>query len=244
MSNALGRHAGKWTLVDTSIAVIGVSIGLILAVVVAPRSTAQAAAVAGTSITASGQSNAERAAASATLLVQSQECTPLRGTGTVLRSGLVLTNAHVLGGGTSFDVVTTDGRQHTTGRAQRSTDTDLASGSLPPGVPVIGLDLASHDPRPGDQVVIAGHPGGGPLRVRTASVVGARPGEGPDDPPMIIRLDLHLMPGESGSPIVGQDGRLVGIAYSSERGTDQALVIPASRIRHALADVRTATSRC
>ncbi len=80
--------------------------------------------------------------------------------------------------------------------------------------------------------------------MRTASVVGARPGRGPDDPPTIIRLDLHLLPGESGSPVVGQDGRLVGLAYSTEHRTDQALVIPVSRVRHALINVEAATARC
>jgi S1-C subfamily serine protease len=243
VSNALGKHVRRWTLVDTSIAVIGVSIGLMFAVLVAPASSAQVAAVAGTSITATDQSAAERAAASATLLLGAHDCEPLWGTGTVLQSGIVLTNAHVLGGGTSFDVVA-NGRSYSTGHAQRSGDTDLATGALPVGVSAVGLDLASHDPRPGDQVVIAGHPGGGPLRVRAASVVGARPGQGPDDPPTIIRLDLHLLPGESGSPVVGQDGRLVGIAYSTERDTDLALVIPVSRIRHALVNVEAATSRC
>jgi S1-C subfamily serine protease len=237
------RQLGQWNVVDSAIAVIGVSIGLIFAVVVAPRPSGQVA-VAGASITRTGQSDAERAAASATVLVGSHECVPLWGTGTVLRSGVVLTNAHVLGGGASFDVVTADGGHHSTGHAQRSSDTDLATGSAPPGVPTKGLELASGDPRPGDQVVIAGHPGGGRLRVRTASVVGARPGRGPDDPPTIIRLDVHLLPGESGSPVVGQDGRLEGIAYSTEHVTGQALVIPVSRIRHALADVETATSGC
>jgi S1-C subfamily serine protease len=239
----LERQLGRWNVVDTAIAVIGVSIGLIFAVVVAPRPVAQVA-VAGASITRTGQSDAERMAGGAAVLVQSHECVPLWATGTVLRSGIVVTNAHLLGGGTTFDVVTADGRNHPTGHAQRSSDTDLATGAVPSGVPAVGLDLASADPRPGDQVVIAGHPGGGPLRIRTASVVGARPGRGPDDPPTIIRLDVHLLPGESGSPVVGQDGRLEGVAYSTEHGTGQALIIPASRIRHALTDVATATSRC
>jgi S1-C subfamily serine protease len=243
VANALGKQLEKWSLVDTSIAVIGVSIGLIFAVLVAPSSSAQVA-VGGASITRTGQSSAEQAAADATVLVGADGCEPLWGTGTVLRSGIVLTNAHVLGGGTAFDVITTDGRRQGTGRAQRSTDTDLATGSRPAGVGGVGLEIASHDPRPGDQVVIAGHPGGGPLRVRTASVVGARPGRGPDDPPTIIRLDLHLLPGESGSPVVGQDRKLVGIAYSTENGTHLALVIPASRIRHALVNVETATAHC
>jgi S1-C subfamily serine protease len=243
VATALGKQLEKWSLVDTSIAVIGVSIGLIFAVLVAPRSSAQVA-VGGASITRAGQSSAEQAAADATVLVEAQECVPLWGTGTMLRSGIVLTNAHVLGGGTGFDVVTADGRRQPTGRAQRSTDTDLATGSAPAGAAGAGLELASHDPRPGDQVVIAGHPSGGPLRVRTAAVVGARPGRGPDDPPTIIRLDLHLLPGESGSPVVGQDGKLVGIAYSTEHGTDQALVIPASRIQHALVNVEAAPSHC
>src|SRR4051812_27565632 len=156
MSNASWSRPTRWNVVDTAIATIGVSIGLIVAVLITPASSAQVV-VDGSTVTRSGQATAEQSAASSTLLVGAHEGEPLWGTGTVLRSGIVLTNAHVLGGGTGFEVVTSDGARHATGRAQRSTDTDLASGSVPPAVAASGLDLASHDPRPGDQVVIAGH---------------------------------------------------------------------------------------
>jgi putative serine protease PepD len=226
------------------VAVVGAAIGVVIAMVIAPVSGAQVA-VEGASVNRGALVLVEERAAAATVLVKAQECQALTGTGTVLRSGLVVTNAHVLGGGSTFDLVTAGGSLEPTGRAQRSTDTDVATGAAPDDVVATrGLELAAHDPRPGDQVVIAGHPGGGPLRVRTGSVVGARPGRGPHDPPTVIRLDLHLLPGESGSPVVGLDGRLVGIAYSTEHGSDQALVIPVSQLRHALGDVATATRDC
>jgi S1-C subfamily serine protease len=228
----------------------GVAIGVVVALLIAPPTSADpgpggvGAQVGGVSIERDAQHRAETMAAAATVQVEARECEPLDGTGVVLRSGVVLTNAHVLGGGTRFTIVEPDGSRRSSGVAQSSVDTDVATGIAPPSASVIGLELATEDPHIGDQVVIAGHPRGGPLRVRPAAMAGARPGRGPHDPPTVLRLDVHLQPGESGSPVVDQQGRLVGLAYSTEHGTDAALVIPVSRIRHAMAGLVTASRHC
>ena len=85
-------------------------------------------------------------------------------------------------------------------------------------------------PRPGDGVTIVGYPTG----VRT--VTDARI-EGSIRPAGTARSCGSVPspePGQSGSPLVDRDGKLVGIAFAEDTVGGQGLAIPVSRVRASL----------
>jgi S1-C subfamily serine protease len=181
----------------------------------------------------------------ATVLVRATGCDEgLVGSGVILKSGDVLTNRHVLGGSTEFEVAGPSvDWQRLDGTVSSEEDVAVgplggASGGVSGGVngdfERVGLSFADDDPDVGAVVGLAGHPQGGDLRMRAATVEGYRDGIGPLDPPTILRLDVDVVHGESGSPVVDTAGHLVGIVYASEHGTGNGLVIPVSHLRLAL----------
>ncbi len=214
------------------------------AAAVSVRRPAPDVAVAGATLSRDPQPTIVDRLTAATVLVSADACDALDGTGVILSSGLVITNGHVLDGARTFEIETADGQVHETGNATRPTEGDLAAGAAPTGSERDGIELATDDPRPGDVVTVAGHPGGGALQVRTAEVVGAIAGSGRLDPPVIHRLDVVAVPGDSGSPVVDGQGRLVGLVYASERGSRSALVIPVSELRRALLTMEPARQQC
>ena len=245
------RYNGEMKAEEWRIAVVGVVAGL-CAVLVADQAAAVvggpddsvAAVVAGATLERDPSPEMVSLLRSATVKVRSEACGTLDGTGVILSSGLVLTNGHVLGGARSFLIETSDGQTHESGNATRPVATDLAAGIAPTGSEDEGLQLAADDPAAGDRVTVAGHADGGPLRVRTAEVEGAIVGTGRLDPPSVIRLDVVAVPGDSGSPVVDEDGRLVGLVYAAERNTRATLVIPVSELRRALLMMEPARQQC
>jgi putative serine protease PepD len=171
--------------------------------------------------------------------------------------GLVLTNFHVVGLGEDVQAGRPDDLDDATVLAAAPCD-DLAL------LEVEGLDgveplvLGSQDDiAQGDQVVALGYPAsasGGVSLTSTAGVVSAvrtslrKPT--PDAPRFdnLVQTDAPLNPGNSGGPLVGEDGKLIGVSTILFRGTqaapvtDQGYAVGVDRIRTVLEELREGRS--
>ena len=134
------------------------------------------------------------------------------GSGVVIGKNRVLTNAHNLHGD-DVTVTFADGRSAEAKPVGVDADGDLAvlevdTGNAPP------LDLGADAPGVGTPVVALGNPNGHGPRVTFGFVSGTgRTFRGPRGRRVAgaVEHTAPLMPGSSGGPIVGLDGRLLGI---------------------------------
>ena len=144
------------------------------------------------------------------------------GSGFVLRgSPLVLTCYHVVQGAKEIRVIF-EGREYVAKLLRQDPRNDLAVLSvaevaLQPedGLPV-DLDLGVH---PGESIFVIGYPLGEKLGGE-ASIVGGLVNAmvGPNDDPRLFRISAPLNPGNSGGPILNQQGQVVGVAVAMLRG--------------------------
>ena len=137
------------------------------------------------------------------------------GTGTaflVSDSGLAITNHHVVSGERLLTVAYSDGttREARVLREDSERDVALIQIAGPKSVP-IGAHLVSHDPRPGDEIVVVGSPLGEnySLTMTKGIVSGLRYRDGTT----WIQTDAAINPGNSGAPMINlTSGAVVGIA--------------------------------
>ncbi|HKY14471.1 MAG TPA: MarP family serine protease [Microthrixaceae bacterium] len=159
----------------------------------------------------------DRAVAS-TLKVVAEACGRLQsGSGFVVAPGLVVTNAHVVAGGDSIRVETTDGTRFAAEAVGFDPDADLALLRAPAlDRPALPLSNAVE----GDQGVVLGYPGGGDLTVAPFRIAEEIRAQGRDiyDRERVVRrvfvLGSHLEPGDSGGPLVNAAGEVVGVAFA------------------------------
>jgi len=160
-----------------------------------------------------------------------QQNVPGFGTGFLIDpSGIVVTNNHVVTGGTLF-------RVHVPGRAQPvnarimgvSECSDLAVIDLQgEGYPY--LEWADLQVRQGQQVHAAGYPRGGPEMVLTEGKVTTVNASGQSNWSSLDRVvahDARIRPGNSGGPLLDSDGRVVGVNYARVTSPRQSFAIPA-----------------
>ncbi len=142
----------------------------------------------------------------------------VEGSGFVVGPGLVVTNAHVVAGESVANVVVGDVPYPST-TVLFNPDLDLAvlRTSAPLG-PVLQLDASTVGR--GTQGVVIGYPGGGPLEYGPAGVTAAITAQGRDiyNEGLVVRsiyeLDATVRPGNSGGPLVGADGQVIGVVFS------------------------------
>ena len=140
-------------------------------------------------------------------------------------SGLVVTNAHVIGRGEPR-VVLPDGKVCGARLLARDRSRDLAA------LAVDAEDLSpialgdSKSLEPGQLVMAMGHPLGVKSAV-TAGIVMHADGDHVhvNYPEQLVAVNLPLRPGNSGGPLVDWEGRLVGI-NTMMTGPDTGLAIP------------------
>ena len=140
------------------------------------------------------------------------------GSGVIIsEDGLVLTNAHVIGGVTSMDVILHDGSTVSATLVGSSPDDDIAIIRIDEPEGLVPAELGSSaDMEVGDEVVAIGNALnlGGPPSV-TRGIVSAKdrsisaPGELVLD--NLIQTDAAINPGNSGGPLLNAQGQVVGI---------------------------------
>jgi S1-C subfamily serine protease len=146
------------------------------------------------------------------------------GTGFVVRSDYVLTNAHVVAGATSrgVRVATADGRLLDAVTVLFNPQLDVALLHVE-NLQLRALPLATADPGRGTVGATLGYPNGGGLAVLAAAVAGRYPATGYDiygerqvrrD---ILELRAAIERGDSGGPLILSDGTVGGVVFAEAR---------------------------
>ena len=169
------------------------------------------------------------------------------GSGSVVANGVVLTNHHVIEGGTDISV----GSKHTGDSVfdarvlWHSSALDLAILQVD-GLPLPAVTLATQKPNKGEKVWVLGYPGASDYGQLTsdATVTGGvislfhhQPWSSGDTPLAIIQHDAAVNPGNSGGPLFDDCGRVVGV--NTEKTVHESVegVSLASRITEAIREM-------
>jgi S1-C subfamily serine protease len=131
--------------------------------------------------------------------------------------GLIVTNHHLVEGAKNVVVEFPDGRVFKAVNWSGNSKYDLALINLDStGLPVVDLDERGA-PQPGDRIRVAGNP----LSlnnvvvegtVREYLAVGGGKGQ-------VFTIDAPIYPGNSGSPVYGENGRVVGVVFATMQRT-------------------------
>jgi S1-C subfamily serine protease len=159
-----------------------------------------------------------RRVAASTVRVEGEACGRLQeGSGFVVDLELVATNAHVVAGDRSTEVVRTDGSRLAATVVAFDPERDLALLDVPgidrPALPVDEADI-------GERGGVYGYPGGGDLRIAPYEIARRVLARGTDiyDQSTTERdvyfLSAGLHPGDSGSALVDGTGSVVGVAFA------------------------------
>ena len=152
------------------------------------------------------------------------------GSGVVFRQdGHLLTNAHVVEGAESIDVVLADGSEHRGQLVGSDPLTDIAVVAIEADGPFRAAKLGSAvDLRVGQSTVAIGSPlgliGGASVTTGVVSALGRRV-PSPNGPPLLdmIQTDAAIAPGSSGGALLDGSGSVIGITTAialSQEGAD------------------------
>ncbi|MCC5782386.1 serine protease [Kocuria sp. CCUG 69068] len=163
------------------------------------------------------------------------------GSGFVTDAGQVVTNAHVVAGVDEPVVQTRDGQVHAAAVVHYDPGSDLAVLSAP-SLPLAALPLGA-DPAAGDSVAFMGYPLGGPFAAGPATVQGTAlaPVEGTGGTMEIIQLAGQVQQGNSGGPLVAQDGSVVGVVFAKALEGQVGYALTLDELRGALGAAAGAT---
>lgn len=144
----------------------------------------------------------------------------VEGSGFIVAQGEIATNAHVVAGVANPKIIDQDGHIHNTRVVWFDPDVDLAvlrvSGLSGKPLTVDTVDASNNTPG-----VVLGFPGGGSFDAQPAAIiehftaVGRNIyGQG-DTQRDVYSLKAHVIPGNSGGPVVGQNGQVLGIVFAT-----------------------------
>ncbi len=165
-------------------------------------------------------------------------------------SGIVVTNNHVIQGGTEIRVVLHDNREYDAELILKDERTDLAILRIKPeDGPLVPLPLGDSDAiEVGDLVLAIGNPFGVGQTV-TSGIVSAlaRTRVGVSSYQFFIQTDAAINPGNSGGALVDMNGRLIGIntAIFSRSGGSNGIgfAIPVNMVRSVIEQSLAGASR-
>lgn len=156
------------------------------------------------------------------------------GSGFAIDATTLITNRHVVTDSDELQVSTYDGRDIDVTAASSAELADLAVVRTAEELTTYP-ELADADPLRGDAVTVVGYPRGGRLTVTEGQVIGAA-----NDPlnanlGEVLVTDAPVEPGSSGSAVLDEDGRVVGVVYAKS-AAGQSFIVPVTTLRELLAD--------
>ncbi len=177
----------------------------------------------------------DRASESVVRIRASGRCGLSVGTGFVIDGDRVVTNNHVVAGAAAFELETWDGRRVPARSAQHAVGTDLAVIELGRSAPdLTPLPFVERRAGVGEQLVAVGYPLAGPITSTQGSLLDRRPGGRFGESGPVLRLGNSVRPGNSGGPLLDQDGAVVGVVFAYEIATLHALAVPQERLQEVL----------
>lgn len=140
----------------------------------------------------------------------------------------IITAGHVASGSTSLQLSTWSGTDFNgTVQAVSSTpDLALLSNNSSQSGPTLSTSTVS----PGTPVWAAGYPEGNQLSVTPGIVIDYVNGTRYGEPGQVMEISNAVEPGNSGSPLLDGDDRVVGVVFAIETATGDGLAIPASTL--------------
>ena len=166
-----------------------------------------------------------------------------RGSGVIIdgRQGLVLTNAHVIAGGTSIKARLQDGRLLDAALVGADPDFDVAVLRLSGGgdLPQAAMGDSS-DAMIGETAIAIGNPFGYTHTVTTGviSAVGRSLKHEGGAYADLIQTDTAINPGNSGGPLVNLAGEVIGINMAIQAGAEGiGFAIPINKARRVVAEL-------
>ncbi len=173
------------------------------------------------------------------------------GTGIIVKAdGLIMTNKHVVSGGTSFTIITSDGKQYEQGKVVATDPTnDIAFLKIDPGnTKLQPAELGdSSTVEVGQTVIAIGNALGQFQNTVTTGVISgkSRPitagggNDGSENLQNLFQTDAAINPGNSGGPLVSIDGKVIGIntAVAGEGAQNIGFAIPINEAKADLASV-------
>jgi S1-C subfamily serine protease len=257
------RHRRAGVLAVAALGTVGVATGVVLGVTTAPNGTSTAAtqvvpAANGSLDTGTGSAAATTTASSAQQAgivdidsVLGYQGAEAAGTGMILTSdGEVLTNNHVVDGATSIQVtVVRTGSTYTATVVGTDPTDDVAVLQLD-GASGLPTALLSGSPATvGEAVTAVGNAGGtGTLTAVSGTVtaldqsITATDSTGGDAEQLtgLIETDAAVQPGDSGGPLYGDDGTIVGMdTAASSGGPTQAYAVPIATAEEIAAQIES-----
>ena len=139
--------------------------------------------------------------------------------------GLAVTNNHVVTGAATLEVFVggDDSKSYNASVLGVSECNDLALIQIKNAADLPALEWQADDPSVGQEIYAAGFPLGDPEFTLTRGIVAKAQADG-DTPwasiDYTLEHDANIQPGNSGGPLVGADGRVVGVNYASNSATN------------------------
>jgi S1-C subfamily serine protease len=135
----------------------------------------------------------------------------------------------VLAGAAAIEVSTWDGHSLDAGDAAVGVVGDLGVAHVDGALPMVGR--FGSPPKAGDVVTAVGYPLAQQLTLSTGTVVDRVDGSRLGIPGEVIRLAVRVEHGNSGGPLLDQNGRIIGIVYAYEISTGFGLAIPVDTLQ-------------
>jgi len=165
------------------------------------------------------------------------------GSGTIIDpTGLIITNAHVVGRSRTVEVTLADGRKFSAQVTAVSLNPDLALLRLqnpPANLPTVSIAPAGKPVLVGQRAFAIGDPFGRFAGTLTTGIVSRI-----DTKQQLIQTDAVLNPGNSGGPLLNSEGELIGVNSAIFAVRDRAgnsglgFAISSDRLRQFLMDVQ------
>lgn len=207
---------------------------------------------AGTPPRSSLSARVEATVAASTVKIEGQACDQIQdGSGWVVATDEIVTNAHVVAGERQTTVRLPDGSARQGDVVAFDSRRDLAIVR----VPELGLSpLRRRDATVGTTGAVLGHPGGGDLRVVPARIddrivaVGSDIYRTASTSRDVLVVAARLAPGDSGGPLVDERGRVMGVAFAIDPAhSNTSYALTTRELEPVLASVRehpVATGSC
>jgi hypothetical protein len=162
----------------------------------------------------------------------------IEGSGWAARPNLIVTNAHVVAGAGDTTVTTQSGVELDATAVLYEPEDDLALLRVDATLPTLAMASGN---REGSAAAVLGYPENGPYTVTPARVGETRAtisedsyGRGPIDR-TITALGGDVRSGNSGGPLLGKDGKVVGVVFAATTaGPRGGFAVPVDVVRGAL----------